>query len=93
MFTVPASGWADDFASSDAAIGDEVLAATHGAGKAGSLLFDEEDPSGGASQSVNIGNLNGQDGVGSNNAVAVAIVHQHAVQIIGPGDVGDYLGK
>lgn len=88
-----ASGWADDFTSSNAAIGDDVLAVTHGTGKAGTDLFEEEDSSGGATQSVDIGTLNGQGGFGNSNAVAVAIVHQNVVQVIGSGGIGDILGN
>ena len=72
LFALPIPVWADDIEFSEAAIGDEVLAETHGVGQDASLLFADDDPLGdGSTQSVNIGSLNDGNGFGSSNAVAV----------------------
>ena len=103
---LPAAGWAADDAApvvadadlafSSAPVGDDTLAATRGTGEGGSPALpweEDESDDGGSFQSVDIGNFNGGNGFNNSNAVAVAIVHQHAVQIIGSGGIDDVVGN
>lgn len=77
-------------------VGAEVLNQTRGTGARidQSIGLDEDDSGdGGLSQSVDIGSFNAGNGFNNSNAVATAIIQQHAVQIIGAGGVDGNTGN
>ncbi len=68
----------------DAAIDDYALSQTVGVAQGALTVIQNANPDGeGSVQAVSIGSYNNGRGFGSYNAVAVAVIEQDAVQIVG----------